>query len=122
MKVTVAVLDKQRNNIVNRALELLQTLGDVRTSHFGLVSPTKTLLEKNLDIVSRQGLVSSAVIGFVSSKSASASGYEFLQLDDAALVFEGRVYSPTSKASVLEQVAKEPLHCETLLQTLIANA
>ena len=45
-----------------------------------------------------------------------------MQLDDAALVFEGRVYSPIPKTAVMEQVAKEPLHCEALLQTLIANA
>jgi len=122
MKVTVAVLDKQRNNVVDRVLELLQALGDVRASHFGLVSPKKSLLDKNLDIMSRQGLVSSTMVGYVSSKSKSASGYEFLQLDDAALVFEGRVYSPIPKAVVMEQVAKEPLHCEALLQTLIANA
>ncbi len=121
MKVTVAVLDKQRNNVVGRVLELLQGLGDVRSSHFGLVSPTKSLLDKNLDIMSRQGLVSSTMIGYVSSKPKSA-GYEFLQLDDSALVFEGRVYAPLPKAAVLEQVAKEPLHCEALLQTLIAQA
>jgi len=122
MKVTVAVLDKQRNNVVERVLELLQALGDVRTCHFGLVSPTKSLLDKNLDIMSRQGLVSSAMVGYVSSKPKSAGGYEFLQLEDSALVFEGRVYSPIPKAAVLEQVANEPLHCEALLQTLIANA
>jgi asparagine synthase (glutamine-hydrolysing) len=62
------------------------------------------------------------MVGYVSSKPKSASGYEFLQLDDAALVFEGRVYSPIPKAAVMEQVTKEPLHCEALLQTLIANA
>ena len=122
MKVTVAVLDKQRNNVVDRVLELLKALGDVRTSHFGLVSPTKSLLDKNLDIMSRQGLVSSTMVGYVSSKPTSSSGYEFLQLDDAALVFEGRVYSPMPKTAVMEQVAKEPLHCETILQTLIEKA
>ncbi|MGA2386451.1 MAG: asparagine synthetase B [Candidatus Bathyarchaeia archaeon] len=122
MKVTVAVLDKHGDNVVGRVLELLQGLGDVRTSNFGLVSPTKSLLDKNLDIMSRQGLVSSTVAGYVSSKPKGAGGYEFLQLDDAALVFEGRVYSPLPKAAVMEEVAKEPLHCEALLQKLIANA
>jgi asparagine synthase (glutamine-hydrolysing) len=122
MKVTVAVLDKQRNNVVERVLELLKELGDARTSHFGLVSPTKSLLDKNLDIMSRQGLASSTMVGYVSSKPTSSSGYEFLQLDDAALVFEGRVYSPIPKTAVMEQVAKEPLHCETILQTLIEIA
>src|SRR5208282_1447251 len=120
MKVTVAVLDKQRNNVVGRVLELLQALGDVRTSHFGLASPTKSLFDKNLDIMSRQGLISSAMVGYVSSKPKAASGYEFLQLEDETLFFEGRVYSPMHKAAVMEQVAKEPQHCEALMQKLIA--
>ena len=72
--------------------------------------------------MSRQGLVSSTMVGYVSSKPRGASGYEFLQLDDEALVFEGRVYSPIPKTSVMEQVAKEPHHCEALLQKLIAEA
>ena len=121
MKVTVAVLDKQRNNVVGRVLELLQALGDVRTSHFGLASPTKSLFDKNLDIMSRQGLISSAMVGYVSSKPKAASGYEFLQLEDETLFFEGRVYSPMHKAAVMEQVAKEPQHCEALMQKLIAK-
>ena len=87
MKVTVAVLDKQRNNVVDRVLGLLHELGDVRTSHFGVVSPKKSLFEKNLDIMSRQGLVSSTIVGYVSSKPKGGGGYEFLQLDDAAYCF-----------------------------------
>ncbi len=51
-----------------------------------------------------------------------SSGYEFLQLEDAALLFEGRIYSPIPKNAVMEEVAKKPLHCEALLQTLMANA
>ena len=122
MKVTVAVLDKHGDNVVNRVLEVLNALGDGQSSHFGLVSPKKSVFEKSLGILRRQGLNSSTLVGYVSSKPPSASGYEFLQLDDAALVFEGRVYSQIPKAAVMEQVAKEPLHCEALLQTLIANA
>ena len=122
MKVTVAVLDKHGDNAVYRVLEVLNALGDGQSSHFGLVSPKKSVFEKSLGILRRQGLNSSTLVGYVSSKPPSASGYDFLQLDDAALVFEGRVYSPIPKAAVMEQVAKEPLHCEALLQTLIANA
>ena len=122
MKVTVAVLDKHGDNAVHQVLEMLNALGDGQSSHFGLVSPKKSVFEKSLDILRRQGLDSSTIAGIVSSKPTLASGYEFLQLDDAALVFEGRVYSPIPKNAVMEQVAKEPLHCEKLLQTLIANA
>ena len=59
MKVTVAVLDKHGDNVVDRVLELLNALGDGRSSHFGLVSPKKSVFEKSLGILSRQGLNSS---------------------------------------------------------------
>jgi len=122
MKVTVAALDKHGGNVVSRVLEALDALGNGRSSHFGLVSPQKSVFEKGMNILKTQCVVSSTLVGSVSSKTALASGYDLLQLDDSALVFEGRVYSPIPKTAVMEQVAKEPLHCEALLQTLIANA
>ena len=122
MKTTVAVLDKEGDNVVDRVLDVLNTLSGRQPSHFGLVSPKKTVLEKSPGILSRQGIESSTAVGYVSSKPAVSSGYEFLQLDDAALVFEGRVYSPIPRNAVMETVAKEPLHCEALLQTLMENA
>jgi asparagine synthase (glutamine-hydrolysing) len=122
MKTTVAVLDKEGNNVVDRVLGVLNTLSGRQPSHFGLVSPKKTVIEKSPGILSRQGIESSTAVGYVSTKPTASSRYEFLQLDDAALVFEGRVYSPIPKTAVMEQVAKEPLHCETILQTLIEKA
>ncbi len=122
MKTTVAILDKEGNNIVEQVIDVLNTLSGRVPSHFGLVSPKKTVIEKSPGVLTRQGIESSAVVGFVSTKPISLSGYEFLQLDDAAVVFEGKIYSPISNTAVLEQVAKEPLHCESLLQTIITDA
>ena len=122
MKVTVAVLDKHGDNVVDEVVDVLVELCDWRPSHFGLVSPIKSVSEKNPDILKRQSLISSTLVGYVSSRPASASGYEFLQLDDAALAFEGRVYSPIPKTTVTEEVAKEPHQCEVLLQKLMQNA
>ena len=122
MKVTVAVLDKNGDNAVNRVLDLLNSFDVGQPSHFGLISPKKSLFEKNVEIIKKQGLKSSTVAGYVTSKPKSASDYEHLQLDDAALLFEGRVYSNVPKTAVMEQVAKEPLHCEATLQTIIQQA
>jgi asparagine synthase (glutamine-hydrolysing) len=122
MKVTVAVLNKHGDNVVDSVLDVLVELGDWRPSHFGLVSPMKSVFEKTPEILKRQSLISSTMGGYVSSRPASTSGYEFLQLDDAAFVFEGRVYSPLPKTSVMEQVGKEPQHCEALLQKMMQNA
>ena len=119
MKLTIAVLDKNGDSAVNRVLDVLNAFDAGQPSHFGLISPKKSLLEKNVEIIKKQGLKSSTVAGYVTSKPKSASDFEHLQLDDAALLFEGRVYSSVPKNAVMEQVAKEPLHCEAALQTII---
>ncbi len=122
MKVTVAVLDKHGDNAVSGMLDLLRSFDFGQVSHFGLVLPQKSFSEKPLGILNRQGLDSSTLIGYVSSKPTASSGYDFLQLDDAGLIFEGKVYKPVPKAALTEKVAKEPLHCEASLQTLIEQA
>lgn len=121
MKVTVAVLDKKGDNVVDRTLEVLNDLSVGQVCNFGLISPKKAVFAKNIGLLRRQGIDSSAVVSFISTKPR-ATGYEFLQLDDASVVFEGRVYAPVPRKVVIEQVAKEPQHCERLLQTLLSNA
>ena len=122
MKVTVAVLNKEGKNSVDQVLDVLKMLGSEQPSQFGLMSPKKSLLGKNVDILRKQSSESSTIIGYLSSKSSAASGYEFLQLDDASLMFQGRIYSPIPKEDAFEQVSKEPQHCEAILQTLIEKA
>jgi asparagine synthase (glutamine-hydrolysing) len=122
MKVTVAVLDKNGDSAVETVLNVLNSFDVGLPSHFGLVSPKKSLFEKNVEIIKKPGLKSSTAAGYVTSKPKSNSDYEHLQLDDAALLFEGRVYSKVTKTAVMEQVAKSPLHCEATLQTLIGQA
>jgi asparagine synthase (glutamine-hydrolysing) len=121
MKVTVALLDKHGDNVIDRVLEVLNSFEGRQSAHFGLVSPQKTVLEKSLGILRRQGLDSSCLVGYISSKPTASSSYEFLQLDESALLFEGKVYSTPPKNALKEQVVKDPLHCEAILQTFMAN-
>jgi asparagine synthase (glutamine-hydrolysing) len=122
MKVTVAVLDKNGDSTVERVLDLLNSFELWTPSHFGLIYPKKCVFEKNVEIIKKQDLKSSTAVGYVTSKPKSTSDYEHLQLDDAALLFEGRVYSLISENTVAQQVAKAPLHCEATLQTLMEQA
>jgi asparagine synthase (glutamine-hydrolysing) len=120
MKVTVAVLNKEGKNSVDLVLDVLKVLGSEQPLQFGLMSPKKSLLCKNVDILRKQSSESSTVIGYLSSKSSAASEYEFLQLNDASLMFQGGIYSPIPKEAELEQqVGKESQHCEAILQALI---
>jgi asparagine synthase (glutamine-hydrolysing) len=122
MKITVAALNKQGNSVVGRVLEVLGAFDVGQSTHYGLISSKKALFGKNLNLLSKQSAESSTAIGYVTSQSAMASGYDFLQLKDAALLFEGKIYEPVPKTAITQQVAKEPLHCEATLQTLIQQA
>jgi asparagine synthase (glutamine-hydrolysing) len=122
MKVTLAVLDKNGDSAVERVLNLLNSLDVFAPPRFGLITPKKSLFEKNVEIIRKQGLKSSTVAGYVTSKPKSLNDYEHLQLDDAALLFEGRVYSQVPKNAITEQIAKEQLHCEATLQTLMEKS
>ena len=119
MKVTITVLDKNGDSAVDRVLNILNSFEVGLPSHFGFISPKKSLFEKNVEIIKKQGLKSPTVAGYVTSKSKSNNDYDNLQLDDAALLFEGRIYSPIPKTALTERLAKEPLHCESTLQTII---
>ena len=121
MKVTVGVLDKRGTDAVGKVLDVLQELGVEQPLHFGVVSPMKSVLDKNLELLSRQSPESSTAVGCISTKPTSRS-YEFLQLTDASLVLQGKVYSAIPKTAVLQQLAKEPEHCEAILQTLLEKA
>ena len=122
MRVTVALLDRQGINVVERVLEVLKAIGAEGISNFGLISPNKSYLNDSLDFLYRQCLKSPVAVGYASSQPRSSNGYDFLQLEDATLVFEGSVYSPVSKTAIIQQLSKEPHHCEAILQTLVRNA
>jgi asparagine synthase (glutamine-hydrolysing) len=122
MKVTVAVLDKNGDSAIETVLDVLNSFDVGLPSHFGLVSPKKSLFEKNVEIIRKQGLKSSTAAGYVTSKPKSISDYDHLQLDDAALLFEGRLYSFVPKTTVMEHFVKSSVHCEAILQTLIGQA
>ncbi len=122
MKVTVTVLSKDGESVVERVLDVLHSFDTGQPLHFGLIAPKKSLFDKTLALMSKQSAETPTLAGYATTQSRTASCYDFLQLEDAALFFEGRVYAPLPQKVVSEQVAKEPLHCEGILQTLMQQA
>ncbi len=122
MKVTVGVVDKNGGSVVSRVLDVLQSFDVGQVSHFGVVSPKRAVLEKPLGIINRQGIETTSMLGYISSRPAVTSNYEFLQLTNTAAAFEGRIYQPASKTALTQKLTKEPTHCETTLQTLLEQA
>lgn len=122
MKVTIALLDKNGNNAVTRMLDVLHSFDVGQTSHFAVLTPKKSFFEKPLGIINRQGLETTTLLGCISSRAISSSVYDALQLSDAAVMFDGRVYAPIQKEALTKQISQEPQRCETALQALIEQA
>ena len=106
MKATVALLDKNGESVVERVLNVLNSFDVGAPSHFGLILPNKSLFEKNVEIIKKQGLKSSTVAGYVTTKPKSNSDYEHLQLDDAALLLEGEYIHPYPKMPLQKNLPK----------------
>ena len=122
MKVTVAVLSKQGENVVETVLDVLKLFDVAQPLRFGVVGPKRSLFDKNLALLSKQSDETSTLAGYATTQTRTASRYDFLQLDDAALFFEGKVFSSTPEKAISEQVSKAPLHCEATLQTLLEQS
>jgi len=119
MKTTFAVLSKDGHSVFEKEIAILKLFDLGQPMYFGLVSPKDSLLEKNFAMLNKKCMDWSTLAGFASSRSKTASGYELLQLDDASIFFEGRVYSPVPKTSVTDWLSNESQHCEKLLHIMI---
>jgi asparagine synthase (glutamine-hydrolysing) len=64
-------------------------------------------MEKDADALQRQNATPPIVVGYALSKLLSHNRQQHLRLKDATIVFDGRIYSPTPRASASEIIAKK---------------
>ncbi len=121
MRTTIAVLNKKGHSALSTVIDVLKSSWVDQPLNFTVASPRKVVSHKSPDILAKQGVDSNAIFGCSYTKEAKKA-YSYLELDDAALAFEGRIYAPVSKEDLAEQTAKNPEHCEAQLQTLIEKA
>jgi asparagine synthase (glutamine-hydrolysing) len=122
MKVTIGVLSKEGKNVADKILDVLKSFDVAKPLHFGLIAPDRSLFDKNLALLSKQSAETSTIAGYATTQSITSSMYDFLQLDDSAFCFEGKVYAPIPGEYLIDNVTKEPHKCEAALQTLVEQA
>ena len=122
MKAAIAVLSKDGHNVFEKVVEVMKLFDIGQPMYFGLVSPKDSFLEKNFAILNNKCIDWSVLAGFASTLSKTDSGYELLQLDDASMLFAGKVYSSVPKKSVTDWLSSDPQHCERLLHDMIQQA
>jgi asparagine synthase (glutamine-hydrolysing) len=121
MRTTIAVFNKKGHPALPDVIDVLKTNWVEQPLNFTVTSPGKVVSHKSPDVLTKQGIDSATVFGCSYTKEAKKA-YSFLSLDEASMVFEGRIYTPVQKEALAEQTLKNPAHCETQLQTLIEKA
>jgi asparagine synthase (glutamine-hydrolysing) len=121
MRTTIAVFNKKGESALSTVIDVLKSNWVDQPLEFTVASPKKVVSHKSPNVLSKQDLNKSALFGCAFTKDAKKA-YSFLQLEDASIVFEGKIYNSIEKEALVEQVAKTPSHCEAQLQTLIEKA
>lgn len=114
MKTVIAVLDKRGEDATDTVVSALKALSAEHAGGFGIATPTTCTVKKDADALRSQNMKSAAVVGYTFPKTLQRSETQSARLENATLVFTGRIYSPTQKVSAAEFVANKlkQNHCK----------
>jgi asparagine synthase (glutamine-hydrolysing) len=123
LKTAIAVVDKRGDNATPAVIEALKSLRFENSAGFGIASSSTLTVEKDIESLSTQNISSPAVLGYAFSKILPQHEPQLARLENATLVFEGRVYSATSRIPVAEAIARKMQHNrDKALETLLKEA
>jgi len=123
MGAIAAVLDKKGRDTTKTAVDMLKTLKHKGAETYGIASATHIKIEKFADSLEKQRIDSFIAIGHVFSKTLPQDRPQPIKLENATLVFEGRIY-PTNPPLSDVEIAAERLkqNPEKSAQTLIEKS
>jgi asparagine synthase (glutamine-hydrolysing) len=107
MKTIIAVLDKRGEDATGAAVKVLKSFYTGHSDGFGIATPTACRVEKDADDLQSQNMKSPSVVGYTFPKTLPHYEPQSARLENATLVFTGRIYSPTHKVSATEFVANK---------------
>jgi asparagine synthase (glutamine-hydrolysing) len=107
MGAIIAVLNKRGRNATEKAVAMLKILKHKGVEAFGIASPTIVKMGKSIEALQNQNVNSPVVVGHVFSKTLPFDKPQPIKLENATLVFEGRIYQRLAEYSDAEAVAKK---------------
>lgn len=107
MGALIAVINKRGENAAETALAMLEALGHKSVEAFGIASPTTIQIEKSIEALRNANIKSSIIIGQIFSKILMVDKPQPIRLNDATMVFEGRIYPSSEKISDGEAAAEK---------------
>jgi asparagine synthase (glutamine-hydrolysing) len=123
LKTTIAVLDKRGDNATPAVITALKSLRPKNSAGFGIASPSTLTMEKDIQSLRTQNISSPIIVGYTFSKILPQDEPQLTRLENAMLVFEGRIYSPTPRISVAESIAKRlQQDCDNAIEMLLKES
>jgi asparagine synthase (glutamine-hydrolysing) len=123
LKTTIAVLDKRGENATPSVIRVLKSLRLENSAGFGIASPSALAMGKDVESLRTQNISSPIIVGYTFSKILPQDETQLTRLENATLVFEGRIYSATPRIPVGEAIAKKlQQNRDKALETLLKEA
>lgn len=107
MGTLVAVRNKKGEDAAEAAITMLRTLKCPSAKAFGIASPSEVVIETSVEALQKGKMDSPVAIGYVFTKIRETDGPQPMKLENATLVFDGRLYSATAQTSDAEAVAEK---------------
>jgi len=107
MGAVIAVVNKKGGSATETAVAMLKILEHSGVEALGIASPTAVKIEKTVKSLQKEDINSPIVIGHVLSKILMSDKPQPIKLEDATLVFEGRIYPPNTEFSDAEFAAEK---------------
>jgi asparagine synthase (glutamine-hydrolysing) len=102
-KMIIAVLDQRDEDAVSTVVRALKALHSEHSSGFGVATPTTCIVEKDADTMQHQSIRSTTALGYTFPRDEPQSA----RLENATLVFTGRLYPPTQNIPPAELIANK---------------
>ncbi|MEM3458302.1 MAG: asparagine synthetase B [Candidatus Bathyarchaeia archaeon] len=97
MGALIAAINRGDENAAETAVAMLKVLEHEDVDTFGIASPTEVKIAKSAGALANQDFDSPIIIGHVFSRILTTDKPQPIKLEDATLVFEGRLYSATTE-------------------------
>ncbi|MDR0461660.1 MAG: asparagine synthetase B [Nitrososphaerota archaeon] len=118
MRTTIAVFNKKGKSALPVIIDALKSNRFEQPLNFAVANSEKMVSHKSPDVLSKQGIDSSLVVGCSFTKEAKKA-YSFLQLENATVAFEHSSYTQISKEKHAQEAIAKSILSERQLQDFI---
>lgn len=107
MGTIAAVVSKKNKNVAETVVAMLKILKHKREAAIGIASPTLVKTEKSIRFLRNHKISSPIVVGYVLSKILASDKPQPIKLENAALVFDGKIYLTNTKHADVRFIAEK---------------